>query len=326
MGNESVSAAAPAKRFPFSRVLRPVVSIALLAFVLTRTNIGKLWDVVKGANILLLILGVGVVVLALAVSAYKWQRLLTVQKVHVPLSRLFVYYLVGLFFNNLLPTNIGGDVVRVADVAKRTGKTSEAAASVIAERLLAALALALTAAVGLALSYSVAERFRWWIIGILAISLALVLMFAVEKWRKAIGRKIKLPEKFSLRSRVGGVGSSMGACLQDRSNVAWVVFYSMVFQLTVVLVSYFIFLSFGPHVPVSAGHLFVYSLAFIPIISALQMLPISISGFGVREGAYVYFFGAAGISSETAIASSLMFWLLVALVSLAGGAIFALRK
>jgi uncharacterized membrane protein YbhN (UPF0104 family) len=64
----------------------------------------------------------------------------------------------------------------------------------------------------------------------------------------------------------------------------------------------------------------------IPIISALQMLPVSISGFGVREGAYVFFFSAYGVSSTEAIAASLAFWILVALVSLSGGAIFALRK
>ncbi|MBI2854748.1 MAG: flippase-like domain-containing protein [Chloroflexi bacterium] len=314
------------KRFPLSRVLRPVVSIALLVLVLMRTDIGKLWDVARGASLFYLGLGVLTVVAAMVVSAYKWQRLLTVQGVKAPLSRLFVYYLVGLFFNNFLPTNIGGDVVRIADVAKYTGKTSESVASVIGERLLAALALALTALLGLVLSYNVSNRFRWWVIGIFAVSLVIILLFAVGRVRKALGRRIRLPEKFAIRRWLGGVSTSMGACLQDRRNVAWVVFYSLVFQFTVVLVAYFIFLALGSHVSLGPKDLFVYSLAFIPIISALQMLPISISGFGVREGAYVYFFGSVGLSGEASIAASLLFWVLVALVSLVGGVIFAARK
>ncbi|MDO8473609.1 MAG: lysylphosphatidylglycerol synthase transmembrane domain-containing protein, partial [Dehalococcoidia bacterium] len=302
--------------------------IALLALVLFRTDLGKLWNVVSGASIFFLAIGILTVVLAVVVSAYKWQRLLSVQGVVAPLPKLFVFYLVGLFFNNFLPTNIGGDVMRIADVAKLSGKAAESTASVIAERLLAAFALALTAAIGLALSYNVSGAFRWWVVGIFGVTLSIILLFAIGRVREALGRRIKLPEKFAIRRRLGGVGSSMGACLRDRGNVAWVVFYSMVFQLTVVLVTYFIFLALGSHVPADIGlwRLFIYCVAFIPIISALQMLPISISGFGVREGAYVYFFGAVGIASETAIAASLLFWILVALVSLAGGAIFAVRK
>lgn len=322
-------AAMQSKKKPgWSRILRPVVSIALLAFVLLRTDLGELWHVVSDASIAFLAIGVVTVLLAVLVSAYKWRRLLCVQGVNVPLPRLFVFYMVGLFFNNFLPTSIGGDVVRIADVAKHTGKGVEAAASVITERLLAAFALALTAAIGLALSYNVSGAFRWWVIGIFSVTLAIILMFAIARVREALARRIKLPEMFALRRRLGGVGSSMGACLRDRGNVAWVVFYSMLFQLSVVLVTFFIFLALGSNVPADMGlwQLFIYCLAFIPIISALQMLPISISGFGVREGAYVYFFGAVGIASETAIAASLLFWILVALVSLAGGAIFAVRK
>lgn len=312
------------KKQPWSRIVRPVVSVGLLAFVLVRTDLAKLWDVASGASFAFLGLGILTVVAALAVSAYKWQRLLNVQDVRVPLPRLFVSYLVGLFFNNFLPTNIGGDVVRAADIARQTGKTPECVASVIGERLLAAFALALTAAIGLVLSYNVSVAFRWWVVGIFGVTLAIMLVFAIDSVRRAIGRRIKLPEKFAIRRWLGGVGSSMGACMRDRGNVAWVVFLSLVFQLTVVLVTYFIFLAL--HVSIDATRLFIYCLAFVPIISALQMLPISISGFGVREGAYIYFFGAVGLPAEISVAASLLFWILVAMVSLAGGAVFALRR
>jgi uncharacterized membrane protein YbhN (UPF0104 family) len=95
---------------------------------------------------------------------------------------------------------------------------------------------------------------------------------------------------------------------------------SVFFHLIVVSITHLIFIAMGVHVP------FAYCLLFIPIISAVQMLPVSVSGFGVREGAYVYFFGSVGVTGAQAIASSLVFWILVALVSLAGGAAFALRR
>ncbi|MBI4200852.1 MAG: flippase-like domain-containing protein, partial [Chloroflexi bacterium] len=188
------------------------------------------------------------------------------------------------------------------------------------ERLLAAFALALTAALGLALSYQASKEFGSLVGGLLVLTLGLILLLGNGKLRRVVGRKVKLPDVFSMRQRIGRIVASTSTCLQHPATVAWVLFYSIVFHLMVVLINYFIFLALGLNVP------FVYCLLFIPIISAIQLLPISISGFGVREGAYVYFFGGVGLSSVEAIASSLVFWALVALVSLAGGLTFSLRR
>ncbi|HWP84788.1 MAG TPA: flippase-like domain-containing protein [Terriglobia bacterium] len=129
-----------------------------------------------------------------------------------------------------------------------------------------------------------------------------------------------LPVLNRLRAGAAGFGRSVAVCLKSSSTVVPVVFYSVVFHLLVVLASYVIFLSIGVRVS------FWDCLLFVPIISAVQMLPVSISGFGVREGASVYLFGSAGVSTSAAVASSLLFWSIVALVSLPGGIVFALRK
>ncbi len=318
---QGAHSAAPAKkRAGLLWIIRPIIGIGLLVFLLREAKLSEFVALVERANGAFLAIGLALVVVALVVSAYKWQLLLAAQKVHVPLMRLFTSYLVGLFFNNFLPTNIGGDVVRMHDVARYSGKTEEAIASVIGERLLAAFALALTAALGLLLSYQVSNRFGGIVAGVFAFTLAVILLLANRRWLRAVDRKLKLPDIFSLRQRLKGVVFFLSVSLEDRRTVAWVLLSSMLFHLIVVLINYFIFLALGLNVS------FVYALLFIPIISAIQMLPISISGFGVREGAYVYFFGGVGLSSAEAIASSLIFWALVAVVSLAGGVIFAVRR
>ena len=65
---------------------------------------------------------------------------------------------------------------------------------------------------------------------------------------------------------------------------------------------------------------------FIPIIMAIQLVPVSLNGLGVREGAYVFFFGSAGLVASQAVAASLLFALLTTLVSLSGGVLFAARR
>lgn len=317
---EVLSAAPGRKKLPGMRILRPLVSAGLLVLVLKGTNLSEFLDLAGKANFLWLAAAIALVLAALMVSAFRWQRLLAAQNVKVSVARLFGFYLVGLFFNNLLPTNIGGDIVRIHEVSKHTGEPSASVASVVTERLIGALALSMTAVLGLALSYRLAGRFSAVVIALPAIILAVILLFAIEKWRSSVSKKIWLPRRFALRRRLDDLVTSMGTCLQDRWNVALVTGLSLLFQFTIIATTYFIFLALGLHIPV------VYFLLFIPIISALQILPISISGFGVREGAYVYFFGAVGASSAQAIAASLIFWTLAALVSLAGGLIFALRR
>lgn len=319
--HQSAPAVPPAKKkLGWLWLLRPVIGIGLLVFLLRGAKLSEFTALAERANVLFLGVAVALVVAALVVSAYKWQMLLVVQKVNVPLPRLFTSYLVGLFFNNFLPTNIGGDVVRMHDVARYTGKTAESVASVISERLLAAFALALTAALGLALSYQASGQFGALVAGLFVLTLGLILLLGNGKLRWAVGRKVKWLNVLPFWRRLSNVAASISACLQDRRIVAWVLAYSIVFHLMVVMINYFIFLALGLNVP------FVYCLLFIPIISAIQLLPISISGLGIREGAYVYFFGGVGLSSAEAIGSSLIFWALVALVSLAGGVIFALRR
>src|SRR5687768_14371377 len=120
-----------------SLVLRPVVSLVLLVVLFARLGAGDVWQMLRSADPIWLGAGLALVVTALVISAWKWQVLLAAQGLRLSLRPLFTSYLVGLFFNNFLPSNIGGDVARVHDVAKRTGRGAAAAASVIGERLVA---------------------------------------------------------------------------------------------------------------------------------------------------------------------------------------------
>ncbi|MBI4216630.1 MAG: flippase-like domain-containing protein [Chloroflexi bacterium] len=300
--------------------LRIAVSGGLLYLLLSRVGFTSFWEEARQADLRWLVVGVLLVVLALVVSAYKWGLLLAAQGTPVSTPRLFVYYLVGLFFNNFLPSNIGGDVVRIHDVARHTGKGPEAAASVIGERLLASLGLGLMAVLGLALGYQVSGGFSGIVLGVLLISAALVAPFASARLRRAISLRLKLPGWLSPGRRLEQVANSLATSFSQPRTVVWVVFWSLVFQLVLVCLNWAIFMSLGVNIPPA------YYFLFTPIIMAIQIMPISINGLGVREGAYVYFFGWAGVSAAQAIAGSLFFWALVGLVSLVGGVIFAFRK
>jgi uncharacterized membrane protein YbhN (UPF0104 family) len=92
---------------------------------------------------------------------------------------------------------------------------------------------------------------------------------------------------------------------------------SFVFNVLLIAVNYLIALSLGVKIPLW------YFLLFIPLISFLLVLPISLSGLGVREGGYIYLFAQAGVSAPLALAMSLLFYALNVAAGLIGGVLYA---
>lgn len=295
-----------------TRIARVGVSLALMGVIFYRMDLGQLVGLMRGADVRFLAMATGLVVVGLVIGAYRWQRLLTALGILVPLRTLVASYFVGLFFNNFLPTSMGGDVVRIYDVAQYSRRPSASAASVIAERALSSLAQGLIALLGLALGYDVARRFSGEIMALFAVLclILLVLLFG-DRW----GRRIAL-----LKGKVREALASISFCLRDKSLALRVVFISLLFHAVIVLINYAILEALGAHVSL------IYCFLVIPIILFITLLPVSINGLGIREWAYIYFFGRLGLSMTEAVAASLMFFFLLILVSLIGGVIFALRS
>lgn len=292
------------------------VSIALIAVLIWKSNIGRYAELLQGAVPAYIITAILITLLFVVISAYKWQLLITAQRFSVPLRKLISSYFVGLFFNNFLPTSIGGDVVRIFDLRKMIGNGNAAAASVVAERVLASVTLGLIVLSGAALNAQALAGYRGLILiftFICAASfVAVIYSHKLSAWLKRSDSALSL--------RLRGVADSIQTAVENRPVLLKVLFYSFICQVMVVLVNLAIIKAFGLKVPIA----FVF--LFIPMIFAISMLPVSLNGLGVREAAYVYFFGRVGLSTEESLAISICFILIVTLVSLTGGVIFATRK
>ena len=301
--------------------IRPVVSIALLILLFSLlVDVNDVWTAIMAARPDGIALAIALIILALLVSAIKWGILLRAQVATISLPYLFNTYLVGLFFNNFLPSNVGGDVARIADIAKRTGKAPEATASVIGERLISGLALALTALIGLLFSPQVSGQFAPIVGGLILFFVFVMGLFASRRAKRIIStviRRLLGPKWFE---RIGRVAGSIALAIRNPSTFLWALFWSFAFHITLVLVNYAIFIGLNINLPL------ISFVLYVPIIAAIQLVPVSVNGFGVREVAYVYFFGTVGVSSSGAAAASLLFGILVMLVSLPGGLIFANRR
>src|SRR5512135_1355186 len=116
------------------------VTIAIIIFLFARIDLAVMARHLARANMLLLLLALALYFLAIGLGALKWQVLVRAQNMNIPLGDLLAYSLVGLFFGNLLPSNVGGDVVRAYGLVRVTDRAEAAAISVLVDRLMGLVA------------------------------------------------------------------------------------------------------------------------------------------------------------------------------------------
>jgi glycosyltransferase 2 family protein len=303
--------------------LKLTVSIALLTLLFSRADTAQMVQQFRQMDLLWTAAALAVYGLMLVVSAWRWRLLLRIQDVRVGFGRLTQSFLVATFFNNFLPSNIGGDVVRVADTAREAGSKTLATTIVLLDRVLGLVALLALAATASALAFWAGVRLQgmsyvWVALAVLIGGLVFALRHPATIGRatrrfgggKAAGlyrrfqSLLAAMERFA--GRPGGLWSAFGGALAVQ--ILLIVFYVCAAR------------SLAVPLPLLAASVIV------PVSLAVQMVPVSINGFGVREAVFAFFFRSLGLDVSAALTLSLGSAALIMLFSLSGGAVFLLRS
>ena len=299
--------------------VRIAITLGLLAALAWKLDFQQLLTRLAGLSWQGSVLAFAVVLLAIAISAGKWGLILRARRHPLPYHALLRLYFIGLFFNNVLPTAVGGDAVRAWETTKETGEVPEAIASVVSERLIAGVALGFTALLGLPFMDADARTVQM-VLVFLLVDVGLVALFLVPRVAEGIVGKT-LPNRFApVRDMVTQTVQVVRDTLRQPGLFLVILLLSVLFQICVAGVNAAIFYALGA--PVSLAQCII----FTPMIFTVAMLPISISGFGVREAAYWYFFSQVGVTQGDAIATSLLFFVVVGLCSLPGAPLFVFSK
>jgi hypothetical protein len=254
----------------------------------------------------------------LVLSALRWQRVLEVLGLHAGLRRLLSHYLAGQFVSNVLPTTIGGDVLRVTRLSRETGESHNTFASVVLERLTGWLVLPVISVAGFLVNpplrhLGTATRVALGLAFATLIALGM-LLYAVADQR--IGGRFAARDGW--RRFAGAVHLGLDELRRQPRAAANVLLVGFAYQLVLVLAAVAAAQALGVR-PAGLTAL----LAFFPAVAIAQVLPIGISGLGIREGAFVLFLGPLGVADEEAIALGLLLYLLNLGVSLLGAPAFA---
>jgi uncharacterized protein (TIRG00374 family) len=301
--------------------LRLVVSLGLIAVLVRKTpDLNEILPTHRSGRTLWFLLAAALMTLVgVVLSAWRWQRVLQLLGAQVRLVRLVMSYLAGLFVGNVLPSTIGGDVVRVSRAAADTGSTEVAFASVALERLTGFLALPLLVFSGFALEPSLADHDHAWlavIVGGVSLALLGTIVFLAGHPRIA-GR---YADHGNWLRFIGAVHKGVDALRREPRQAVAVMATALLYQFSVVCSLALLAEALQLGVPFAA------MLAFVPAVAMVQVLPVSVSGLGIREGMFVLFLHPLGVRRGGAIALGLLWYASMLAVSALGFPSFAAGK
>ena len=307
------------------QLLKIAVSLGLIALLLYRISPGRLLEHLENIDPVWIAAAVTIFLASSLLGAMQWYFLLSAGGVRMSFGRTISLYFTGLFFNNMLPTNVGGDAYKIYDVVRTGYDPHKVFAITLLDRVIGITGLcflALVASLVLFLSGGSAD------LGLYALIFA---GFIIPVFALTLSRRISTPvRKMLSRISLWGIGerlelvfSHLGSFRSFPTLLGRVIALTLTIQILRVSTHLAVAMALGIR-PDAGGmlHFFV----FIPLLGLIMMLPISINGLGLREGAGILLFTRIGFLEEEAFLMEFLTYVVMVGVSLIGGALFLKRQ
>ncbi len=302
--------------------LKFAVSAALIWFIVSKVDTEALGAQFAQLETVPVVLAAFTLWATSLIAAWRWRAIIGTMMpkgVHPPgFFRVYQLLWIGLFFNQTLPSAAGGDAMRMW-LARRAGLGNATAVnSVLIDRISALGGLVLLVALSFPLIAGRIEDSA----GVVAIWILLAGCMAAIVLAMVIDR-VPLPRRLVAFRIVRGIrllSTDLRGVLLGRTVAIKVIAASIVIQIMVASIVYGLGASLG--MPIQL----LDSIALMPIVILITMVPISIAGWGVREGAMVAAFGYVGLSSVNALSLSLLFGFVNLAISLPGGVIWLVQR
>ncbi|RIL12381.1 MAG: hypothetical protein DCC75_00550 [Proteobacteria bacterium] len=302
-----------------SRLIRNLVALVLLAALFYIVNLEELWQALKNLTWSSVVLLLGISVVLVYLSAWKWKLFLDHMHGGARLSsiRLFLLYLIGYFVNLILPSYIGGDAVRSFYAGKHVGQ-HQAATATILERYTGLVAMLLLALAGMWFSSLVTWQIKTCVI---TISALLVLITWLSLSKRGLARLLALPKLDSLRPSFEKIRDGINSARGKSGLIIQAMLLSFAYHSFTVLNTIIAGYAVGWFdIPVT--DLFVV----LPLILLIGSLPVAPSGLGIQEGAFFYFLYGIGATPAQALGVGLVLRAKSYLLAVFGGFIWLLER
>ena len=295
-----------------SVLIRIVVSIGLIAFMLSRLDLENMLRFLRRADVSLVLATLVTVFIDRSFMVVRWMKLVEALDIQVPRLRVVKIFFLSTFFGSFLPSGIGGEAVRAVSFSRLTSRAVESVASVVMDRLLGLLSMLLMGLMSLTVFYRVYPHPA--LLGVVVVlAAAVVAALALTLSREMHARVLALGKDNWLSKAT----QAMGRYRDRLGTLVLVLVLSLGVQGLRVLQAYLLSEAMDLGTPL------IYFLCFIPPILVVTMLPISVGGWGTTNVAYVALFSQVGMDPDGAFVLSVLILALGVIGNLPGGLIYA---
>jgi uncharacterized protein (TIRG00374 family) len=306
-------------------ILQVIIGVGALAILIFKSDTRGLLEAIKATKISYLPLSVLATVCVNWLMAYRWGLILRVRAPHLKTYRLFVYYLIGIFFMNFVPGGgISGDVARLVYADREVRDKPFVLSSLIYERLVGLFTLLLLGFGATLASRGSLPDGRAFYLGEAVLAIALLASTALMRESLSarlaravvwIGRKIKM-ERFG--SAAARTLEAVAELRKQKRMLVATVLVSVLIRVVWGLGCFTV--ARAMNLPLS----FPVVFSFISLVDMIRMLPTWGGGIGVREWALVVLFAGAGIGREQALLFALLAFAPILLNAIIGGILYTL--
>ncbi|MFO1073017.1 MAG: lysylphosphatidylglycerol synthase transmembrane domain-containing protein [Geminicoccaceae bacterium] len=286
-------------------LLKAGVAIVLIGLLCWHIDVQEVSDALAQARLLPLAGALGVSILGVVLSAEKWRGLLRAAGVHLSLAVCARLYWIGMFVSNFLPSSVGGDALRLV-LTPAPNRRTDVAGTILVERLTGFAVMLALCGLGLALRpSSFAEPgLRLALLAlVVGLGLAVVAALVVPGWLAALLPRLapRLPRLLRRPVEVAAqVATAVAGLAQDPAVLGRALLLSIVFYGTIILAQYGVLHAVGAQVALADV---VLVGAVVPL---LTLLPVSLNGLGLAEGAFVLLYAPLGAPPALALAAAVL--------------------
>ena len=304
-----------------SLLLRVGISLGLIWFVFRKIDLADLWSRIAAARPLYLIFAILLMVFVTAISGLRLKIVLKVQNISMTFFRMTALSFIGAFFNNFMPTSIGGDVIKTYFIARESGKNLPAIISVLVDRTMGYMALVIYLPIALLLGfdYMTEPKIRALVAIVTLVSVCILSLLFSRTLFKPFYHLIKKIKVMNLGNMLAEIYEGLQVYKKHPLSFAGVVALAIFMQSLTIVSVYLLGLALNLEVGL------IYYFICVPLTFVAIMTP-SINGVGVREATFVYLFCTilkVIPRQEDAVALSLMTFALYLINSLFGGLFYA---
>ena len=301
-------------------ILKIVVSVGLLIFIFSTIDRDAFFNAVQRANSWWLLAALLMILLGVVIRAYRWQILLDAIGVRVPIGELTAIYFIGFLFNNLLPSGLGGDAMRMIELNRHSSRASDAVTSVVVDRFLGLSALQAIALLALLFDWqAVPSAVAYFTVAIFLSGLVAGYLLINRPLYASLRLRLGLFRRLTDFKMIGNLFESFQRYPLPALGRSYLV--SLIFNVSLIAMNAFLGWALGAQATLAQ-----YAV-FVPITSLVLIIPISFAGLGVREETYRQLFGQVGVPGAIAVAMSLLVYFFGNIVTgLIGGVIYFMRS